>query len=104
MTRREPAQESKPSPALIPASANTKTAITDEPPIAFPAGGHISHSAFGAIARANLPSPQRDHGLVGDEFRAFLRQSEIAFDTKNIPQLFANFCAHQRKSEEHTYK
>ncbi|WP_336975326.1 replication initiator protein A [Sphingobium aromaticiconvertens] len=96
MTRREPAQESKPSPALIPASANTKTAITDEPPIAFPAGGHISHSAFGAIARANLPSPQRDHGLVGDEFRAFLRQREIAFDTKNITQIFATFCAKQR--------
>jgi len=97
MTRRdrEPAQESKPSPALAPASANTRK-ITDEPPIAFPASGHISHSAFGAIARANLPSPQRDHGLVGDDFRAFLRQREIAFDTKNITQIFATFCAKQR--------
>ena len=51
---------------------------------------------LGAIARANLPSPQRDHGLVGDDFRNFLRQREIAFDAKNITQIFATFCAKQR--------
>lgn len=95
MTRRdrEPAVEHKPSPA--PASA-VKDRTADEPPIAFPTNGHIAHSAFGAIARANLPGPQRDHGLVGDDFRAFLRHREIAFDAKNITQIFATFCAKQR--------
>jgi len=95
MTRRdcEPVVERKPSPALAFA---VKDRTPDGPPIAFPANGHIAHSAFGAIARATLPSPQRDHGLVGDDFRAFLRQREIAFDAKNITQIFATFCAKQR--------
>jgi plasmid replication initiation protein len=91
---REPSEDGKPSPA--PASAAAKDKTPEEPPIAFPSSGHISHSAFGAIARANLPSPQRDHGMVGDDFRAFLRQREIAFDAKNIVQIFATFCSKQR--------
>lgn len=99
MTRRdrEPSEEGKPSPALAQASpAAVKEKAPEEPAISFPSSGHISHSAFGAIARANLPSPQRDHGLVGDDFRNFLRQREIAFDAKNITQIFATFCAKQR--------
>lgn len=85
------------SPAL-PANARSvpQTKAPEEPAIAFPESGHISHSAFGAIARANLPSPQRDHGMVGDDFRNFLRQRDIAFDAKNITQIFATFCAKQR--------
>jgi plasmid replication initiation protein len=80
-----------PSPSA-PAAGETPAEI----PISFPASGHIAHSAFGAIARANLPSPQRDHGLVADEFRNFLRQREIAPDARNITQIFATFCAKQR--------
>lgn len=99
MTRRErgASDEGKPSPppAQAPSPPVTEK-ILQEPPISFPASGHITHSAFGAIARANLPSPQRDHGLVGDDFRNFLRQRDIAFDNKNITQIFASFCAKQR--------
>ena len=99
MTRRErdPVVEGQKAPAP-PANAHavSQAKPPEEPAIAFPASGHISHSAFGAIARANLPSPQRDHGMVGDDFRAFLRQREIAFDAKNITQIFATFCSKQR--------
>jgi plasmid replication initiation protein len=97
MTRREaeqPYEKSRPSPA--PAALRENNEPAAEVPIAFPGSGHIAHSAFGAIARANLPSPQRDHGLVADDFRAFLRQREIAFDAKNLTQIFATFCAKQR--------
>jgi hypothetical protein len=34
--------------------------------------------------------------MIADEFRAFLRQRDIAFDAKNITQIFATFCAKQR--------
>jgi plasmid replication initiation protein len=78
----------RPSPPLAPACETS--------PISFPLSGNITHSAFGAIARANLPSPQRDHGLVGDEFRAFMSQRKIAFDAKNITGIFATFCSKQR--------
>ncbi|HEX7855215.1 MAG TPA: replication initiator protein A [Sphingobium sp.] len=67
-----------------------------EPSVAFPEHGHIAHNAFGALARANLPSPQRDHGLVADEFRGFLRQRGIALDAPNIIQIFVTFCTKQR--------
>src|SRR3546814_19681338 len=65
-----------------------------------PEYGHIAHSAFGAIARANLPEPQRDHGMVADDFRSFLRQREIAYDARNITQIFATFCSKQRAALE----
>lgn len=84
-----------PSPPAAAAAAARKQAA-EEPPVTFPEVGHIAHSAFGAIARANLPSPQRDHGLVADDFRSFLRQREIAFDARNITQIFATFCTKQR--------
>ena len=95
---RELDDSSKGSPPLPSVADNAKpgTPKVAEQPIAFPASGHIAHSAFGGIARANLPSPQRDHGLVGDDFRAFLNQRDIAFDAKNIVQIFATFCAKQR--------
>jgi serine kinase of HPr protein (carbohydrate metabolism regulator) len=38
----------------------------------------------------------RGHGLVADDFRGFLRQREIAFNAKNITQIFATFCSKQR--------
>ena len=100
MIRRErdlPEAPGTPPPRLPPAiPSKTNQPTKDEIVIAFPARGHIAHGAFGAIARANLPSPQRDHGLVGDDFRAFLRKREIAFDDRNITQIFATFCAKQR--------
>lgn len=95
-----------PSPSPAPARAaqpgprgprtSPKSVEPDGEQISFPAHGHIAHSAFGAIARANLPTPQRDHGLVADEFRAFLRSREIAFDARNVTQIFATFCTKQR--------
>ena len=81
----------------IRAAAEAKSAVDDsQPTMAFPDSGHIAHTAFGAIARASLPSPQRDHGLVADDFRQFLRQKQIAFDAPNITRIFATFCAKQR--------
>ncbi|CCW17283.1 Plasmid replication initiator protein [Sphingobium indicum BiD32] len=102
MTRRErelSEEATKPSPSPAPPSAMPpaqRSPAEDEAVIEFPGSGHIAHSAFGAIARANLPSPQRDHGLVADDFRGFLRQREIAFNAKNITQIFATFCSKQR--------
>src|SRR3546814_5721480 len=71
-----------PSPALVQtaptpgrATPSAQDKAIDEPPIAFPEYGHIAHSAFGAIARANLPEPQRDHGMVADDFRSLDRKS-----------------------------
>lgn len=98
MTRREIREETaKPSPPPAATGAPKKAAsVQDNPAISFPDTGHIAHTAFGAIARANLPSPQRDHGMVGEDFRAFLKQREIAFDAKNITQIFATFCTKQR--------
>lgn len=89
-------ESGKPSPAPSVIDARREKPAPDEFVIAFPSSGHIAHTAFGAIARANLPSPQRDHGMVADDFRAFLRQRDIAFDAKNITQIFATFCSKQR--------
>ncbi|MCX7283854.1 MAG: replication initiator protein A [Novosphingobium sp.] len=98
MKRRDRSSEPLAPPSPAPATVDTRHAnlISDDPPIAFPDAGHIAHTAFGAIARASLPSPQRDYGLVADDFRSFLRQREIAMDAKNITQIFATFCAKQR--------
>jgi plasmid replication initiation protein len=104
MTRRDrdetvETENALPSPAPAPAPARKAARTPDEAQsseaVAFPASGHIAHNAFGVIARANLPSPQRDHGLVADDFRSFLRQRDIALDAKNITQIFATFCAKQ---------
>lgn len=99
MTRRatQEAKTRQPSPAPSSSGHHRPATIErDDGEIEFPRSGHIAHTAFGAIARANLPSPQRDHGLVGDEFRAFLRQRDIAFNARNITQIFATFCTKQR--------
>jgi hypothetical protein len=63
--------------------------------VAFPDSGHIGYTAFGALARANLPHPQRDLGLVGADFRHFLAKRQIPADALNIEQIFATFCARQ---------
>lgn len=97
VTTDQPASLQPPAPQQPAPRQSPKTAPTiAESPIEFPRKGHIAHTAFGAIARANLPSPQRDHGIVADEFRAFLLQREIAFAATNITQIFATFCAKQR--------
>lgn len=85
-----------PSPPVAGKAAQPTDLLSSEPVVAFPISGHIAHSAFGAIARASLPSPQRDHGLVADDFRVFLRQRDIALDAKNVAQIFATFCSKQR--------
>src|SRR3546814_3343264 len=113
MIRRDPTSEREaPSPAPVQAAPahgrsipSAQAKAPDAPAIAFPEYGHIAHSAFGAIARANLPEPQRDHGMVADDFRSFLRQREIAYAANNITQIFATICTKQSaRSEEHTLK
>lgn len=76
-------------------ASRTPVSAVPSPVPAFPEG-HIAYTAFGSIARASLPSPQRDHGLVADDFRAFMRQRDIARDAPNIAQIFATFCSKQR--------
>ena len=100
MVRRDldPKGGALPSPAsdnVVAKPGKTPKADKEEP-IRFPEQGQINYSAFGAIARANLPQPQRDHSVVADEFRSFLKSRDIAFDAKNITTIFASFCAKQR--------
>src|SRR3546814_20337817 len=103
MIRRDPTSEREaPSPAPVQAAPAHGRSIPsaqakepDAPAIAFPEYGHIAHSAFGAIARANLPEPQRDHGMVADAFRSFLRQRGIAYDANNITTISPPLLPHQ---------
>jgi plasmid replication initiation protein len=81
-----------PSPRSVPARSVT----LEQPVIAFPVSGHIQFTSFGPVAASNLPHPQRDHGIVADEFREFLRRKEIAFNVPNISKIFAGFCVKQR--------
>src|SRR3546814_13056415 len=91
MIRRHPTSEpGAPSPAPVQAApAHGRPAPSPQakapaaPAIAFPAYGHITHSAFGAIARANLPAPQPDHGMVHDDISSILRQRAIAYAASN---------------------
>lgn len=85
-----------PHPSNRAPASGQATGHPGEQAVTFPDSGHIAHTAFGAIARASLPSPQRDHGMVADDFRQFLRQKQIAFDAPNIIQIFATFCTKQR--------
>ncbi|AJR26976.1 MULTISPECIES: replication initiator protein A [unclassified Sphingobium] len=89
-----------PSSGFAPAVDASKpgTAAAEEEPVSFPLQGSIAFGAFGAIARANLPSPQRDHEAVANDFRNFLRSRDIAFDASNITQIFATFCTKQRSA------
>lgn len=94
---RAPALSSPDTKSASPPSPKAKEAVRGKDElIRFPDQGHIGYGAFGAIARANLPAPQRDHNSVADDFRAFLRARDIAFDAKNITTIFASFCAKQR--------
>ena len=98
-SERAPAQATDPAdvgPGRTERNMRQQPAPNTAPPVSFPESGHIGFSAFGAIARANLPSPQRDLGMVGDDFRAFMRQREIAPDAPGITGIFATFCAKQR--------
>ena len=102
MAKRSTDEGPSPSPSsgLVPAAGVSKsgTAAVEEEPVSFPLQGSIAFGAFGAIARANLPSPQRDHEAVADDFRNFLRARDIAFDARNITQIFATFCTKQRSA------
>src|SRR3546814_9793579 len=90
-----------PSPALVQtaptpgrATPSAQDKAIDEPPIAFPEYGHIAHSAFGAIARANLPEPQRDHGMVADDFR---RSEEHTSELQSLMRnSYAVFCLQKK--------
>ena len=108
MTRRAqpvPAEEAAPAPFPAPAPSGRRKPAASPPPtgptstgpdrVAFPDSGHIDYTAFGALARANLPHPQRDLGLVGADFRHFLAKRQIPADALNIEQIFATFCARQ---------
>nr|WP_254108248.1 MULTISPECIES: replication initiator protein A [unclassified Sphingomonas] len=100
MTKRDADSKDAPPSPTAPSTTDTKpknTAdVVGEDPISFPVQGSIAFDAFGVIARANLPSPQRDHSAVADEFRGFLKSRKIAFDAENITQIFATFCSKQR--------
>ncbi|ATI80582.1 replication initiator protein A [Sphingobium yanoikuyae] len=100
MVRREAEASAPPLPSSAQPEAPRRSAASSAadtaPPARFPENGPIGYGAFGAIARANLPAPQRDHGAVADDFRAFLKSREIAFDAKNITSIFATFCSKQR--------
>jgi hypothetical protein len=100
MVRRDLDSKDRPLPSPSSGKDVTKekvsTVLAKDVLVCFPEQGQISYSAFGAIARANLPQPQRDHSVVADEFRAFLKSRDIAFDAKNITTIFATFCAKQR--------
>lgn len=61
----------------------------------FPADGHIGYTPFGPIAREALPHPQRDLGLIADEFRRFIAARKIPANAINIAQIFATFCSRQ---------
>ncbi|GAY19568.1 replication initiator protein A [Sphingobium fuliginis] len=102
MAKRSLDESPSPSPSngFAPAVDASKrgTAAAEEEPVSFPVQGSIAFGAFGAIARANLPSPQRDHEAVANDFRNFLRSRDIAFDASNITQIFATFCTKQRSA------
>jgi len=63
--------------------------------MSFPTDGHISYSPFGPIALQYLPHPQRDLGLVAQDFRRFIADRKIPADAYNIAQIFSTFCARQ---------
>src|SRR3546814_2095630 len=71
MIRRDPTSEREaPSPAPVQAAPahgrsipSAQAKAPDAPAIAFPEYGHIAHSAFGAIARANLRSEEHTSEL-----------------------------------------
>jgi hypothetical protein len=87
----------KPSPALPSRRiVADRSPVPEQTSVAFPVSGHIKFTAFGSVAAANLPHPQRDHGLVADDFREFLRRKDIAFNANNISKIFAGFCSKQR--------
>lgn len=100
MVRRDLDSKDRPLPSPSSGKNVTKEKVSavlaKDVLVCFPEQGQISYSAFGAIARANLPQPQRDHSVVADEFRAFLKSRDIAFNAKNITTIFATFCAKQR--------
>jgi plasmid replication initiation protein len=88
--------EERPAPRLKAASPTKAPALPSaQTRISFPAEGHIGYTSFGALARAHLPHPQRDLGLVGTDFRQFLAKRQIPADTVNIEQIFATFCSRQ---------
>ncbi|MBT0671594.1 replication initiator protein A [Novosphingobium profundi] len=84
-----------------PSSTPTRTQAAKakpatEAPLVFPADGHIAFTDFGPIASAHLPSPQRDRGLVAQDFRDFLKKRDIARDDPKIVQIFTTFCKKQK--------
>jgi hypothetical protein len=79
----------------LPSSAPLKRRLRVESRPEFPADGHIGYTPFGPIAREALPHPQRDLGLIADEFRRFITARKIPADAINIAQIFATFCSRQ---------
>lgn len=80
-------------PARKP-SSRSKTVIHPTQ-VPFPASGHIGYTPFGPIAQAALPYPQRDLGLVAEDFRRFLADKNIPTDAMNIEKIFSTFCSKQ---------
>lgn len=98
MVRRSAAVSSdsgaEPPPPALKRPARKK--IEDkETRLAFPTDGHIRYTEFGPIAQGALPYPQRDLGLVAQDFRRFISDRSIPADSINIKQIFATFCTKQ---------
>lgn len=68
---------------------------TAAPIIEFPLTGSIAFTAFAAIARANLPWPQRDVDAVADTFRAAAKRDSKPLRGPHVTEMFAAFCRSQ---------
>lgn len=63
--------------------------------IRFPADGQFRGTAFEAIARASLPTPQRDYDVVGRSFVTYANHGNIPLAGLRVTETFASFCKKQ---------
>lgn len=58
----------------------------------FPIDASIRYNGWGDIAREELPKPLPDLDMVSQQFKNWMRTKNISFNTKNIENIFKNFC------------
>jgi hypothetical protein len=75
-------------------AAAVETIIAPEVP-EFPANG-IYYTPWEAIARANLPSPQRDFNAVANSFRSAAKRDGKPLRGNHVTAMFAAFCRSQK--------
>ena len=64
--------------------------------IRFPRDGDIRGTPFEVIARASLPSPARDYGMVGLDFYKWAIKENVPTVGDKVTEIFAGFCARQK--------